>query len=1132
MSMEINFDPNICLQSTFYHVSGYESDLHALTSPTPPFPGWDTLSRTSDAFKREQILQSEAYYERSPVVLVHGMVVASSYLHDLGRHLAPWFRVFIPDLPGFGRSSEAIKKNDKVSISQLAQGLHDWMDTAGIRKAHFVSNSLGCQILAEFTHRWPDRVDRLVLQGPTMDKSRRPILTTLLALAANSTNEPLSMTAIMIRDYWRAGLRRAFALFRETTDYRILDVLKHLKTPTLLLSCELDPVTPCSWVAELSNNMPNAVHYVLKETGHTANYSATEKMSRVTLRFLLIQDDERIGSAGREILEKVTEINQTREAAKRQRSQLIWGQSVLGLIAVLAMWKGLVGRWGFSTVLLAVEFMILYRYCKIRPLLSLGRSDHLDRVYIKLQGIADFDSASSMLRAIGRHLHFRDFPQLGIPTPLAAAMPLTNWLPSYLRDTVYSAVGANEATEDISSTFDAESITQSIVAHFPAHQKYPAVAIGSTNGALTHLYAAMGIPWLPQTLLMPVKRPKHAAIKQGQLDMTAEMEWGRHAAQTLLEMNPGIELCHMADPNQDQLMIRRMAYFRLKFIQMTQAYRNFLLDALEAKGTIIIVRCGLKWPSTKVADRHYFQSGAVGGLSAEEFIHGSTAVNEFVNSQKSPFITMRESVMGEEHKTNWNAPPSDCEVPEAEWGYSERLTDDIVQFAKEHGFHIKYLDYGHPENASPLVADAYRQWKEQLRRTTDSILVESFIVMEPWLSIRYNLTPFWTVFPVKPSLERLQGYLKTCHGKGKAFRDGFMFLFCSGLDSIGLAGIHEWKRLLESHFASQDIRRESGRDTKLLLGTDEKAFPKDFGFPARYQTELARAVGKEAQYVMPPNLPLGEFEHYMMQNADRYKHGFAKIEIKAYMVEDLQPNMLVGTEVLVRESFVFGFENLRASIGSFQLLTFPIQCVLKRNRVENALATPSNGEGSSSTNPSSPPTPYVEIYGYEDGTDDEMPRDPVFYGKSGEDVDRFFNRIRIHWMGKTLLEEDRNLAIATKTLAVDGIKDSVTRKVLLGHIGANHHADNPVSHQAQLKTEAFRPNLISLKTQLSEMRRSNLWTSVMNIKGELFPVTVEENNGEGLRRTAYYAELDTRLNLLSVTEGTAAITTHLVRCSP
>lgn len=864
--MEINFNPSIHLQSTFYHVSGYESDLHVLTSPIPPFPRRDTLPATSNAFKREQILQSEAYYERLPVVLVHGMVVASSYMHDLGRHLAPWFRVFIPDLPGFGRSSKAMRKSDEVSISQLAQGLHDWMDIAGIQKAHFVSNSLGCQILAEFTRRWPDRVDRLVLQGPTMDKTRQPILKTLLALAANNKNEPLSMSVIMLRDYWRAGLRRAFALFWETTEYRILDVLQNLQNPTLLLSCELDPIAPCSWVAELSDKMPNAVHYVLKKTGHTANYSGTEKMSRSILRYFLVQDDHRIRCAGREMLEQVTEINQTREAAAKQRSRLLRWQLVLGLSAVLAIWKGFAGRWAFITGLLSTEFIILYRYYKIFPLLSLDRSNHLDRVYIKLQGIADFDSASSMLRAIGRHLHFRDFPQLGIPTSLAAAMPLINFLPSYLRDTVYSALGANEATDDILSSFEAESVTKSIVAHFPAHQKYPAVAIGSTNGALTHLYAAMGIPWLPQTLLMPVKRPKDAAIKQGQLDMTAEMEWGRSAGQTLLERNPKVELYHMADPNQDQLMVRRMAYFRVKFIKMTEAYKNFLLDALEANGTIILVRCGLKWPSTKVAEHHYFQSGAVGGINAEEFIQGSTAVNEFVESQKSPLTKMGETVMGKEHRTDWNAPPPNCEVPEAEWGYADGLTDDIVGFAKEHGLQIKYLDYDHPENASPLVADAYRQRMKQLRRPTDSILVESFVVMEPWLSIRYNLTPFWTAFPIKPSLDRLQEYLEI----GEAFRDGFMFLFCSGADSIGLAGVDEWKRLLYSHFASQDTGKKIGRDRKLLLGTEESVFPKDFGFPVRYHTELARAVGEEAQYVMPPNLPLGELEHYMMQNGGRY----------------------------------------------------------------------------------------------------------------------------------------------------------------------------------------------------------------------------------------------------------------------
>lgn len=593
-------------------------------------------------------------------------------------------------------------------------------------------------------------------------------------------------------------------------------------------------------------------------------------MSRSVLRYLLIQDDDGIRRAGRDIFERVARINRTREAAATQIRRLIQWQLALGFIAVLLMWKSLVGRWLFISGLLSMEIIILYQYSNIIPSLCVDCSGDLDGVYVKLQGIADFDSASSMLRAIGRHLHFRDFPQLGIPASLAPAMPFINLLPSCLRDAIFSAIGANEAADDIVLTFRAKSITESVVAHFPAHRKYNAVAIGSTNGALTHLYAMMGIPWLPQTLLMPVKRPKSVAFKQGQFDMTAEMEWGSSVGQALLQRNPEIELYHMADPNQDQLMIRHMAYFRLKLIKLTEAYKYFLLDALKANGTIVLVRCGSKWPSTKVANRHYFQSGAVGGITSQEFIRGSTTVSEFVESQKTPLTKMCDAVSGKKHRTDWNAPSSNCEAPEAEWGYSEGMTDDIVKLAKDHGFKVTYLDYDSPENVSPLVADADRQWKEQLCRPIDSILVESFILMEPWLAIRYNLIPFWTVFPVKPSLKRLQEYLKMCHGEEKEFKDGFVFLFCSGVYYIGLAGADEWKELLESHFMSQHTDNKLDRNKKLLLGTDERVFPKDFGFPARYQIELARAVGETGQYVMPPSLALADFKRYMLQNSRRY----------------------------------------------------------------------------------------------------------------------------------------------------------------------------------------------------------------------------------------------------------------------
>jgi hypothetical protein len=62
-----------------------------------------------------------------------------------------------------------------------------------------------------------------------------------------------------------------------------------------------------------------------------------------------------------------------------------------------------------------------------------------------------------------------------------------------------------------------------------------------------------------------------------------------------------------------------------------------------------------------------------------------------------------------------------CEVPEAEWGYADALTDDIVGFADEHGFQVKYLDYDHAEPVPPIFVNG------DLCDSTNS-----FTVSGPW----------------------------------------------------------------------------------------------------------------------------------------------------------------------------------------------------------------------------------------------------------------------------------------------------------------------------------------------------------------------------------------------------------------
>ncbi len=125
---------------------------------------------------------------------------------------------------------------------------------------------------------------------------------------------------------------------------------------------------------------------------------------------------------------------------------------------------------------------------------------------------------------------------------------------------------------------------QWVVDHYP-RQRYSAVIIGSSNGAAVHLAAALGVPWLPQTLL-PVRQ--HGIHPD---EPTQDMAAGREPAETLLAANPELVLHHMHDANQDRLMIRRMTYFRVKWLRLPPAYRRFVLDTVAPGGVVFVLDC-------------------------------------------------------------------------------------------------------------------------------------------------------------------------------------------------------------------------------------------------------------------------------------------------------------------------------------------------------------------------------------------------------------------------------------------------------------------------------------------------------------------------------------------------------------
>ena len=107
---------------------------------------------------------------RPPVVLVHGLIVSSRYLVPLAARLARDYPVYAPDLPGYGESA---KPGRVLNVPELADALAAWMRAVGLDRAALIGNSFGCQILADFGVRYPDRIERAVLLGPTGDPCGR-----------------------------------------------------------------------------------------------------------------------------------------------------------------------------------------------------------------------------------------------------------------------------------------------------------------------------------------------------------------------------------------------------------------------------------------------------------------------------------------------------------------------------------------------------------------------------------------------------------------------------------------------------------------------------------------------------------------------------------------------------------------------------------------------------------------------------------------------------------------------------------------------------------------------------------------------------------------------------------------------
>ena len=403
--------------------------------------------------------------------------------------------------------------------------------------------------------------------------------------------------------------------------------------------------------------------------------------------------------------------------------------------------------------------------------------------------VALFDSATSLLSAVSFALQGKAFPNLGSLAVYGRAVRLGGHLPWPLQRQIYARLGAAEGVDPKRlGDVDLAAVARWLTEQYP-RRRYPALFLGSSNGALAHLAAAVGAPSLPGTVLVPVTRV-------GDPDRPVDdLRFGEQHASALLDRNPDVVLHQMHDPEQDLLMVARMTYFRMKWRGLPAAYEEFADKALLPHAPVIIVDDRLSWPVVRVGERHVFQTGGLGGLDPEDYL-------------------------GRPH-----TPVTDDHAPEAEWGAEPGFTAAAVAWACRNGRRAVVITTPGPQDVAHPVATVIREWYRDRGQADDQLLVPTFIIGDPWRTINSGSVPFWGFFSVEPARQALEDHL----ARSDPYAVVRLMLFQHGSDSKGIARPEDWARTVEKYGARADF---------LGLRTDK--FPNDIGFLGRYGPALSR----------------------------------------------------------------------------------------------------------------------------------------------------------------------------------------------------------------------------------------------------------------------------------------------------
>lgn len=245
-----------------------------------------------------------------PILLLHGAFSSLHTFNAWARELRRYYRVVRVDMQGFGLSEP--REKIKRPVNEFLSFITRFLNSLGIYRCHIAGSSLGGWVSWEFSLRYPERVNKMILIDSAgylssnnvplpFRMAQAPILGRVVKYAVQKNilerfvkqvyGDSTKVTDELVNRYYdlftKKGNPEAFV---NLVNGKYVDNTKNLKnilTPTLIMWGDKDRWLNVDNAYRFNEDIPNSKLIIYEEIGHLPMEEIPEESVNDALEFLL-----------------------------------------------------------------------------------------------------------------------------------------------------------------------------------------------------------------------------------------------------------------------------------------------------------------------------------------------------------------------------------------------------------------------------------------------------------------------------------------------------------------------------------------------------------------------------------------------------------------------------------------------------------------------------------------------------------------------------------------------------------------------------------------------------------------------------------------------------------------------------